>query len=129
MENRIPQWKMNGKDMRFDGSFEVGIVEVRDLFDDLVVTLWAELEKDKSHRLESRKAPMWHADNSEVNSSAARVPLRSKPLEGGSALGPWRAKLHRTKGGCLVRGKDVSWRKAHGLRQLPKNIMGTMHSV
>ena len=48
MERRIPQWKMNGKDMRFDGSFEVGIVEVRDLFDDLVVTLWVEQEKDNT---------------------------------------------------------------------------------
>jgi len=53
MENRIPQWKMNGKDMRFDGSFEVGIVEVRDLFDDLVVTLWAELEKDNTITVKS----------------------------------------------------------------------------
>ena len=35
----IPQWKMNGKDMRFDGSIEIGVVEVRDLFDDLVVTV------------------------------------------------------------------------------------------
>ena len=26
----IPQWKMNGKDMRFDGSIEIGVVEVRD---------------------------------------------------------------------------------------------------
>ena len=49
----IPQWKMNGKDMRFDGSFEVGIVEVRDLFDDLVVTLWAELEKDNTITVKS----------------------------------------------------------------------------
>ena len=42
----IPQWKMNGKDMRFDGSIEFGVVEVRDLFDDLVVTLWVEQEGD-----------------------------------------------------------------------------------
>ena len=41
----IPQWKMNGKDMRFDGSIEIGVVEVRDLFDDLVVTLWVDQEK------------------------------------------------------------------------------------
>ena len=40
----IPQWKMNGKDMRFDGSIEFGVVEVRDLFDDLIVTLWVEQE-------------------------------------------------------------------------------------
>jgi len=53
MENRIPQWKMNGKDMRFDGSFEVGIVEVRDLFDDLVVTLWVEQEKDNTLTVKS----------------------------------------------------------------------------
>ena len=42
----IPQWKMNGKDMRFDGRIEFGVVEVRDLFDDLVVTLWVEQEGD-----------------------------------------------------------------------------------
>ena len=42
----IPQWKMSGKDMRFDGSIEFGVVEVRDLFDDLVVTLWVEQEGD-----------------------------------------------------------------------------------
>ena len=42
----IPQWKMNGKDMRFNGETEIGIVEVRDLFDDLVVTLWVEQEGD-----------------------------------------------------------------------------------
>ena len=42
----IPQWKMNGKDMRFDGSIEFGVVEVRDRFDDLVVTLWVEQEGD-----------------------------------------------------------------------------------
>ena len=42
----IPQWKMNGKDMRFDGSIEIGVVEVRDLFNDLVVTLWVEQEGD-----------------------------------------------------------------------------------
>ena len=53
MESRIPQWKMNGKDMRFDGSFEVGIVEVRDLFDDLVVTLWVEQEKDNNLTVKS----------------------------------------------------------------------------
>ena len=40
----IPQWKMNGKDMRFNGETEIGIVEVRDLFDDLVVTLWVDQE-------------------------------------------------------------------------------------
>ena len=37
---------MNSKDMRFDGSIEFGVVEVRDLFDDLVVTLWVEQEGD-----------------------------------------------------------------------------------
>ena len=37
---------MNGKDMRFDGNIEFGVVEVRDLFDDLVVTLWVEQEGD-----------------------------------------------------------------------------------
>ena len=40
----IPQWKMSGKDMRFDGSIEFGVVEVRDLFDDLIVTLRVEQE-------------------------------------------------------------------------------------
>ena len=53
MERRIPQWKKNGKDMRLDGSFEVGIVEVRDLFDDLVVTLWVEQEKDNTLTVKS----------------------------------------------------------------------------
>ena len=41
----IPQWKMNGKDRRFNGETEIGIVEVRDLFDDLVVTLWVDQEE------------------------------------------------------------------------------------
>ena len=41
----IPQWKMNGKDMRFNGETEIGIVEVRDLLDDLVVTLWVDQEE------------------------------------------------------------------------------------
>ena len=49
----IPQCKMNGKDMRFDGSIEVGVVEVRDLFDDLVVTLWVEQEKDNTLTVKS----------------------------------------------------------------------------
>ena len=44
----IPQWKMNGKDMRFAGSIEVGVLEVRDLFDDLVVTLWVHQEESGS---------------------------------------------------------------------------------
>ena len=44
----IPQWKMNGKDMRFDGSIEVGVVDVRDLFDALVVTLWVHQEESGS---------------------------------------------------------------------------------
>ena len=44
----IPKWKMNGKDMRFDGSIEIGVVEVRDLFDDLVVTLWVDQEESGS---------------------------------------------------------------------------------
>ena len=44
----IPQWKMNGKDMRFNGEIEIGIVEVRDLFDDLVVTLWVHQEESGS---------------------------------------------------------------------------------
>ena len=44
----IPQWKMNGKDMRFDGSIEIGVVEVRDLFNDLVVTLWVDQEESGS---------------------------------------------------------------------------------
>ena len=42
----IPQWKMNGKDMRFNGDMEIGVVEVRDLFDDLVVTLWVDQEEN-----------------------------------------------------------------------------------
>ena len=44
----IPQWKMNGREMRFDGSIEVGVLEVRDLFDDLVVTLWVHQEESGS---------------------------------------------------------------------------------
>ena len=44
----IPQWKMNGKDMRFNGEIEIGIVEVRDLFNDLVVTLWVDQEESGS---------------------------------------------------------------------------------
>ena len=43
-----PKWKMNGKDMRFDGDIEIGICEVRDLFDDLVVSLWVEQEESGS---------------------------------------------------------------------------------
>ena len=49
----IPQWKMSGKDMRFDGSIEFGVVEVRDLFDDLIVTLWVEQEKDNTLTVKS----------------------------------------------------------------------------
>ena len=49
----IPQWKMNGKDMRFDGSIEIGVVEVRDLFDDLVVTLWVEQENGNTLTVKS----------------------------------------------------------------------------
>ena len=44
----IPQWKMNGKDMRFNGETEIGVVEVRDLFNDLVVTLWVDQEESGS---------------------------------------------------------------------------------
>ena len=49
----IPQWKMSGKDMRFDGSIEVGVVEVRDLFDDLIVTLWVEQENGNTLTVKS----------------------------------------------------------------------------
>ena len=49
----IPQWKMNGKDMRFDGSIEIGVVEVRDLFNDLVVTLWVDQEESGSITVKS----------------------------------------------------------------------------
>ena len=49
----IPQWKMNGKDMRFDGSIELGVVEVRDLFDDLIVTLWVEQENGNTLTVKS----------------------------------------------------------------------------
>ena len=49
----IPQWKMNGKDMRFDGSIEFGVVEVRDLFDDLIVTLWVEQENGNTLTVKS----------------------------------------------------------------------------
>ena len=47
-KNYDSQWKMNGKDMRFDGSIEIGVVEVRDLFNDLVVTLWVDQEESGS---------------------------------------------------------------------------------
>ena len=47
----IPQWKMNGKDMRFDGSIEVGVVEVRDLFDDLVVKRQMSFETRKEIKI------------------------------------------------------------------------------
>ena len=49
----IPQWKMSGKDMRFDGSIEFGVVEVRDLFDDLIVTLWDEQENGNTLTVKS----------------------------------------------------------------------------
>ena len=49
----IPQWKMNGKDMRFNGDIEIGIVEVRDLFDDLIVTLWVEQENGNTLTVKS----------------------------------------------------------------------------
>ena len=49
----IPQWKMSGKDMRFDGSIEFGVVEVRDLFDDLIVTLWVEQENGNTLTVKS----------------------------------------------------------------------------
>ena len=44
----IPQWKMNGKDMRFNGDREIGVVEVRDRIYDLVVTLWVDQEESGS---------------------------------------------------------------------------------
>ena len=49
----IPQWKMNGKDMRFNGQTEIGVVEVRDLFNDLVVTLWVDQEESGSITVKS----------------------------------------------------------------------------
>ena len=49
----IPQWKMSGKDMRFDGSIEFGVVEVRDLFDDLIVTLCVEQENGNTLTVKS----------------------------------------------------------------------------
>ena len=42
----IPDWKMSGKDIRFNGGIEFGCIEVTDLFNDKVVTLWVEQEGD-----------------------------------------------------------------------------------
>ena len=81
----IPQWKMNGKDMRFDGSIEFGVVEVRDLFDDLVVTLWVEQAGDiitvKS------LGGIGHGRY------AGQVQSREKPVEEGEE---WKSQLKQT---------------------------------
>ena len=72
----IPQWKMNGKDMRFNGETEIGIVEVRDLFDDLVVTLWVDQEESGSITVKS----LGGVGNGRYD---VRVVARKKPAEEG----------------------------------------------
>ena len=72
----IPQWKMNGKDMRFDGSIEVGVVEVRALFDDLVVTLWVHQEESGSIAVNT----LGGIGNGRYN---VQVLSRKKPVEEG----------------------------------------------
>ena len=82
----IPQWKMNGKDMRFDGSIEVGVVEVRDLFDDLVVTLWVEQEKDNTLTVKS----LGGIGNGRYS---VQVLPRKKPVEEGEE---WKSQPNQT---------------------------------
>ena len=72
----IPQWKMNGKDMRFNGDIEIGIVEVRDLFDDLVVTLWVDQEDSGSIAVKS----LGGVGNGRYD---VQVVARKKPVEEG----------------------------------------------
>ena len=72
----IPQWKMNGKDMRFNGETEIGIVEVRDLFDDLVVTLWVDQEESGNITVKS----LGGIGNGRYD---VQVVARKKPVEEG----------------------------------------------
>ena len=81
----IPQWKMNGKDMRFDGSIEFGVVEVRDLFDDLVVTLWVEQEGDNI-----TVKSLGGIGNGRYD---VQVQSREKPVEEGEE---WKSQLKQT---------------------------------
>ena len=81
----IPQWKMNGKDMRFDGSIEFGVVEVRDLFDDLVVTLWVEQEGDNI-----TVKSLGGIGNGRYD---VQVQSREKPVEEGEE---WKSELIQT---------------------------------
>ena len=75
----IPQWKMNGKDMRFNGDIEIGIVEVRDLFDDLVVTLWVDQEDSGSITVKS-------LGGVGIGRYDVQVVARMKPVEVGEDL-------------------------------------------
>ena len=81
----IPQWKMSGKDMRFDGSIEFGVVEVRDLFDDLVVTLWVEQEGDNI-----TVKSLGGIGNGRYD---VQVQSREKPVEEGEE---WKSQLKQT---------------------------------
>ena len=81
----IPQWKMNGKDMRFDGSIEFGVVEVRYLFDDLVVTLWVEQEGDNI-----TVKSLGGIGNGRYD---VQVQSREKPVEEGEE---WKSQLKQT---------------------------------
>ena len=72
----IPQWKMNGKDMRFNGEIEIGIVEVRDLFDDLVVTLLV----DHVERVSITVKSLGGVGNGRYD---VQVVARNKPVEEG----------------------------------------------
>ena len=81
----IPQWKMSGKDMRFDGSIEFGVVEVRDLFDDLVVTRWVEQEGDNI-----TVKSLGGIGNGRYD---VQVQSREKPVEEGEE---WKSQLKQT---------------------------------
>ena len=81
----IPQWKMNGKDMRFNGETEIGIVEVRDLFDDLVVTLWVDQEDSGSITVKS----LGGIGNGRYD---VQVVARKKPVEEGEE---WKSQRIR----------------------------------
>ena len=72
----IPQWKMNGKDMRFNGETEIGVVEVRDLFNDLVVPLGVDLEESGSITVKS----LGGVGNGRYN---VQVLSRERPVEEG----------------------------------------------
>ena len=82
----IPQWKMNGKDMRFNGDMEIGIIEVRDLFDDLVVTLWVDQEDSGSITVKS----LGGVGNGRYD---VQVVARKRPVEEGEE---WKSQPNQT---------------------------------